>query len=49
MIRSWSQWATPMIGSTIAIERSRLSSSLASWVAPQMFASVEYAFSLEAR
>ena len=44
-IRSWSQWATPMIGSTIAIERSRLSSSLASWVAPQMLASVEYAFS----
>ena len=44
-----SQWATPMIGSTITIDRSSCSSSFASCVAPQMFASVEYAFSAEAR
>ena len=38
-----------MIGSTMCIERSRSSSSFASCVAPQMFASVEYAFSTLAR
>ena len=38
-----------MIGTTISIEVSRCSSFFASWVAPQMFASVEYAFSTESR
>jgi hypothetical protein len=46
---SGSQNATPMIGLTISIEVSRCSSRLASWVAPQMLASVEYAFSAESR
>ncbi len=40
-----SQNFTPMIGSTISSETSRCSSVFASWVAPQMLASVEYAFS----
>ncbi len=44
-----SQNRTPMIGSTISMPTSRCSSDLASWVAPQMFASVEYALSVEAR
>ena len=44
-----SQNFTPMIGSTISSETSRCSSVLASWVAPQMLASVEYAFSLLSR
>ena len=38
---SGSQNHKPMIGSTISIPASRCSSALASWVAPQMFASVE--------
>jgi hypothetical protein len=41
--------ATPMIGSTISIPVARSSSALASWVAPQMLASVEYAFSFGSR
>ncbi len=36
-----SQNGTPMIGSTISMDVFRYSSCLASWVAPQMFASVE--------
>ena len=36
-----SQNRTPMIGSTVSSETSRCSSVLASWVAPQMLASVE--------
>ena len=40
-----SQNRTPMIGSTDSSETSRCSRVFASWVAPQMFASVEYAFS----
>ena len=36
-----SQNRTPMIGSTVSIPVSRCSRVLASWVAPQMFASVE--------
>ena len=40
-----SQNRTPMIGSTVSSETSRCSSVLASCVAPQMLASVEYAFS----
>ena len=44
-----SQWATPMIGTTVSTPTSRCSSALASWVAPQMFASVEYAFSVLSR
>ena len=44
-----SQNFTPMIGSTVSSETSRCSRVLASWVAPQMLASVEYAFSLESR
>ena len=40
-----SQNFTPMIGSTVSRETSRCSRVLASWVAPQMLASVEYAFS----
>ena len=44
-----SQNGTPMIGSTISMPASRCSSTLASWVAPQMFASVEYAFSVLSR
>ena len=36
-----SQKRTPMIGSTISSETSRCSRTLASWVAPQMLASVE--------
>ena len=38
-----------MIGSTISMLASRRSSVLASWVAPQMLASVEYAFSVLSR
>ena len=44
-----SQWATPMIGSTISMPVASSSSDLASWVAPQMLASVEYAFSVGSR
>ena len=44
-----SQNRTPMIGSTVSSETSRCSSVLASWVAPQMLASVEYAFSALSR
>jgi hypothetical protein len=44
-----SQNFTPMSGSTVSRETSRCSSVLASWVAPQMLASVEYAFSCESR
>lgn len=44
-----SQNFTPMIGSTVSSETSRCSRVLASWVAPQMLASVEYAFSVESR
>ena len=44
-----SQNLTPMMGSTVSIEASRCSRVLASWVAPQMFASVEYAFSALSR
>ena len=36
-----SQNFTPMIGSTVSSETSRCSRVLASWVAPQMLASVE--------
>ena len=36
-----SQNFTPMIGSTISSDTFRCSSVFASWVAPQMFASVE--------
>ena len=36
-----SQNRTPMIGSTVSSPLSRCSRVLASWVAPQMFASVE--------
>ena len=46
---SGSQWATPMIGVTSSIEVPRSSSAFASWVAPQMLASVEYAFSVGSR
>ena len=38
-----------MIGSTTSMDSLRNSSVLASCVAPQMLASVEYAFSAEAR
>ena len=38
-----------MIGSTISILVASSSSDLASWVAPQMLASVEYAFSVGSR
>ena len=38
-----------MIGSTISTPVSRCSSLFASWVAPQMLASVLYAFSFDAR
>ena len=41
MVTAGSQWATPMIGSTRSMPLSSSSSSLASWVAPQMLASVE--------
>ena len=44
-----SQNGTPMIGSTISMQASRCSSALASCVAPQMFASVEYAFAVLSR
>ena len=44
-----SQNRTPMIGSTVSMPVSRCSSVLASWVAPQMLASVEYAFSVLSR
>ncbi len=44
-----SQCLTPMIGSTISRDSLRCSRVFASWVAPQMLASVEYAFSLLAR
>ena len=44
---SGSQCATPMIGSTIFIDVSSSSRSLASWVAPSRLASVEYSFSIE--
>ncbi len=40
-----SQKRTPMIGSTVSSETSSCSRVFASCVAPQMFASVEYAFS----
>ena len=40
------QNATPMIGSTILMPLSRNSRSFASCVAPSMFESVEYAFSV---
>ena len=45
MATDGSQNFTPMIGSTVSSETSRCSRVLASWVAPQMLASVEYAFS----
>ena len=41
MATEGSQNFTPMIGSTTSIDSSRCSSVLASWVAPQMLASVE--------
>ncbi len=41
MATEGSQCFTPMIGSTDSSETSRCSSVLASWVAPQMLASVE--------
>ncbi|CPU66554.1 Uncharacterised protein [Mycobacteroides abscessus] len=44
-----SQNRTPMIGSTVSMPVSRCSSVFASCVAPQMFASVEYAFSVLSR
>ena len=44
-----SQNFTPMIGSTASSDTSRCSRVLASWVAPQMLASVEYAFSTLSR
>ena len=44
-----SQNFTPMIGSTVSRDTSRCSRVLASWVAPQMLASVEYAFSAASR
>ena len=44
-----SQNRTPMIGSTVSMPVSRCSRVLASCVAPQMLASVEYAFSVESR
>jgi len=44
-----SQNRTPMIGSTVSSEVSRCSNVFASCVAPQMLASVEYAFSLLSR
>ncbi len=44
-----SQYLTPMMGSTVSRETFRSSRVLASCVAPQMLASVEYAFSLESR
>ncbi len=43
-----SQWATPMIGSTIFMLVPRCSRSFASCVAPSRLASVEYALSTEA-
>ena len=49
MVTSGSQNFTPMMGSTDSMDTSSDSSVLASWVAPQMLASVEYAFSLESR
>ena len=49
MCTSGSQNFTPMIGSTVSSETSRCSRVFASWVAPQMLASVEYAFSLLSR
>ncbi len=49
MSTAGSQNLTPMIGSTVSRETSRCSSVFASWVAPQMLASVEYAFSWESR
>ena len=44
-----SQNRTPMMGSMVSSETSRCSRVLASWVAPQMLASVEYAFSVLSR
>lgn len=44
-----SQNLTPMMGSTVSRPVSRCSRVFASWVAPQMLASVEYAFSVESR
>ena len=41
------QNATPMIGWTIVMPLASCSRSLASWVAPSMFESVEYAFSAD--
>ena len=49
MSTAGSQWATPMIGETISIVVDSSSSDFASCVAPQMLASVEYAFSLGSR
>lgn len=46
---SGSQNRTPMMGSTVSMPVSRCSSVLASCVAPQMLASVEYAFSVLSR
>ncbi|MNT31581.1 hypothetical protein D3C72_1674240 [compost metagenome] len=41
------QNCTPMIGWTMRMPESRCSRSLASWVAPSMLESVEYAFSAD--
>ena len=49
MATDGSQNFTPMMGSTTSIDSSRCSRVFASCVAPQMFASVEYAFSWLAR
>ena len=49
IVTAGSQNATPMIGETISMDVSSSSRRLASWVAPQMLASVEYAFSAESR
>src|SRR5699024_4949117 len=43
------QAATPIMGSTKSRPTLRYSRDLASWVAPQILASVEYAFSVESR
>ena len=45
MATAGSQNRTPIIGWTVSNDTSRCSRVLASCVAPQMFASVEYAFS----
>ena len=41
IVTSSTQWATPMIGSTISMPVASSSSALASWVAPHRLASVE--------